>query len=217
MINLLNEDNFLHIFLNRVGDIVVSNLLFVLCSVPIVTIGPALTALYQVMLKIAKGDEPRPARVFFKAFRQNFRQSLILWLGLLAAALITAADIYYFHTNTSGLGRAMFLLSLGVAVLLGLLTLYVFPVTAAFVGSVKDMLRDSFAFLFMRFHYALLIAVLTTFPMIMTYTDLQMLPLSAFFWFFLGFGLIAYLNAKLFYKLFRPYLEKAEALAQAEA
>ena len=46
--NLLNEDNVVHVFLNKLGDIVIANLLFILCSIPVITIGPALTALYPI-------------------------------------------------------------------------------------------------------------------------------------------------------------------------
>lgn len=213
MFNLMNEDNFLHVFLNRVGDIIVSNLLFLLCSVPIVTIGPALTALYHTMLKIAKGDEDRTARTFLRAFRQNFLQSLLLWLLILGAAIITFADLRYFQLREDALGSAMYLLSLGVAVLLVLFTLFIFPVVAAFSGNLRQLARNAFLFLFMRFHKTLLIALITLFPLFMTYRDLALLPLSAFYWFFLGFGLTAYLNAFLFYSLFRPFVEKEDTEA----
>lgn len=42
--NLLNEDNVVHVFLNKLGDIVIANLLFILCCIPVITIGPSLTA-----------------------------------------------------------------------------------------------------------------------------------------------------------------------------
>ena len=54
--NLLNEDNIVHIFLNKIGDIVIANLLFILCSIPLVTIGPSLTALYHCMLRTVKDN-----------------------------------------------------------------------------------------------------------------------------------------------------------------
>ena len=54
--NLLNEDNVVHVFLNKLGDIVIANLLFILCSIPVITIGPALTALYHCMMRTVKGN-----------------------------------------------------------------------------------------------------------------------------------------------------------------
>ena len=47
--NLLNEDNVVHVFLNKLGDIVIANLLFILCCIPVITIGPSLTALLSLI------------------------------------------------------------------------------------------------------------------------------------------------------------------------
>ena len=47
--NLLNEDNVVHVFLNKLGDIVIANLLFILCSIPVITTGPATSAAATAM------------------------------------------------------------------------------------------------------------------------------------------------------------------------
>lgn len=62
--NLLNEDNVVHVFLNKLGDIVIANLLFILCSIPVITIGPALTALYHCMMRTVKGNNNGTTRTF---------------------------------------------------------------------------------------------------------------------------------------------------------
>ena len=54
--NLLNEDNVVHVFLNKLGDIVIANLLFILCCIPVITIGPSLTALYPLHDAYRKGE-----------------------------------------------------------------------------------------------------------------------------------------------------------------
>ena len=82
IMNLLNEDNIVHIFFNKVGDIVIANLLFILCCIPIITIGPSLTALYHCMLRTVKGNNNGTTKTFFRAFKENFRQSLLVWLPL---------------------------------------------------------------------------------------------------------------------------------------
>ena len=60
------------------------NLLWFLCSLPIFTIGASTTALYYVSLKIVQGEDSNLTRLFFRSFRQNFRQATTLWLILLA-------------------------------------------------------------------------------------------------------------------------------------
>ena len=82
--NLLNEDNVVHVFLNKLGDIVIANLLFILCCIPVITIGPSLTALYHCMMRTVKGNNNGTTKTFFRAFKENFKQSLIIWLLILA-------------------------------------------------------------------------------------------------------------------------------------
>ena len=86
--NFMNQDNIVVIALNRIGDIIIANLLFLLCSIPLVTIGPSLTALYHCMLRIVKGNEDKVTKTFFRALRQNFVQSLIAWLALVIVGVI---------------------------------------------------------------------------------------------------------------------------------
>lgn len=70
--NFMNQDNIVVIALNRIGDIIIANLLFLLCSIPLVTIGPSLTALYHCMLRIVKGNEDKVTKTFFRALLPEF-------------------------------------------------------------------------------------------------------------------------------------------------
>lgn len=208
--NLLNEDNPVHIFLNKIGDIVIANLLFILCSIPLVTIGPSLTALYHCMLRTVKGNNNGTTKTFFRAFKENFCQSTGIWLAFLAALALLVWNIRFLLRIDSGSGKLFFYLSGAVLALVGIVFLYIFPVIAAFSNTTKNLLRNAFLFAFMHFPSTLVIALLSLLPMYMTYRDVKLLPLYAFCWFFFGFGLTAYLNSFLFYRMFKPYLEEEE-------
>ena len=93
--NLLNEDNVVHVFLNKLGDIVIANLLFILCCIPVITIGPSLTALYHCMMRTVKGNNNGTTKTFFRAFKENFKQSLIIWLLILAAGTMIILNIRF--------------------------------------------------------------------------------------------------------------------------
>lgn len=209
--NLFNEDNMLNIALNKIGDVIVVNILFVICCLPVITIGPALTALYHCTLRFVKGNNPGTAKTFFKAFRQNFIQSLIIWLGILVLGIVLALNIrFLLHVNNS-YSEILVYLSYALAVLLVIIFLYIFPVTAAFANSTKNLLKNAFLFAFMHFPSTLLIAVISIIPMYMTYQDVQYMPAYALCWCMFGFGLTAYINSLMFYKMFKPYLEKEKA------
>lgn len=209
--NLLNEDNVIHIFLNKLGDIIVANLLFLVCCIPIITIGPALTALYHCMLRTVKGNNNGTTKTFFRAFKENFRQSLIVWLGLLAFGFILFLNIRFLQNTASVVSKPLFYVSLGIAGLVIILALYIFPVIAAFANTTVNLLKNAYVFAFLHFPSTLAIAVITILPMFMTYRDIKLMPLYACCWFFFGFGLTAYVNSLLLYRMFKPFLEKEDA------
>lgn len=209
--NLLNEDNIIHIFLNKLGDIIVANLLFLVCCIPIITIGPALTALYHCMLRTVKGNNNGTTKTFFRAFKENFRQSLIVWLGLLAVGFILFLNIRFLQNTASVVSKPLFYVSLGIAGLVIILALYIFPVIAAFANTTVNLLKNAYVFAFLHFPSTLAIAVITILPMFMTYRDIKLMPLYACCWFFFGFGLTAYVNSLLLYRMFKPFLEKKDA------
>lgn len=206
--NLLNQDNIVHELLNHIGDIVIANILFIFCSIPLITIGPSLTALYHCSLISVKGNGNGTIKTFFRAFKENFIQSLIIWLGIILVGFILAANIWFLRTGLGQIGNILLLLSEGLAVLLVIFILFVFPVIAAFSSSTMGQIKNAFIFAFMRFPYTVLIVIISVFPMFMTYQDYKLMPIWACCWFFFGFGLTAYVNSLMFYRLFKPYLEK---------
>ena len=70
------------------------NVLWFLCSLPIVTMGAATTALYYACLKIVREEDSHVAAQFFRSFRQNFRQATQIWLILLGCGLFLGLDGY---------------------------------------------------------------------------------------------------------------------------
>ncbi len=212
--NLLNENNPISIFLNKLGDIVIANLLFILCSIPIITIGSSLTALYHCCLRSVKGNNPGTVKTFFRAFKENFVQSLIVWLMFLAAAVILFLNIRFLNSVPSAFGKPFLYVSMGIAGLAAILALYVFAVIAAFANTTLNLIKNAFAFAFMHFPSTILIAAATILPMFMTYQDIKFMPLYACCWFFFGFGLTAYMNSLLFYRMFKPFLEKEDLSAE---
>lgn len=208
--NFFNENNIIFVALNKIGDIILANLLFILCSIPLVTIGPSLTALYHCMLRTVNGNNNGTVKTFFRAFRQSFRQSLIVWLGLVVVGLLLFLDTRFLLQTGSDTGKIFYYLSGIVLALVVILALYIFPVIAAFTNTLRNLLKNAFLFAFMHFPSTLTIAVISILPMYMTYRDLKLLPLYACCWFFFGFGLTAYINSFFFYRMFRPYLEASE-------
>lgn len=141
----------------RISGSVCLNLLWLICSLPIVTAGASTAALYSVTLKLARGEDCHLSRRFFRAFRENFRQATVLWLVLLGIGGFLALDSYLvYHLRTSSAGTAAVIWTLLFAVILvaalayAVVLAYVFPLTASVANTNAAMLKNSF---FIGTHY----------------------------------------------------------------
>ena len=131
----------LHSVLTAIIDIIWAGLLWLVCALPVVTLGPASAALYYAVVKCIRHERGSLTKSFFSAFRQNFRLSLPVWLVYLALL-----GVGYFNGNllrSFGLGEGLPPLLLGNIFFLPLLlTLpWIFPVVSRFDNSFGGTLR----------------------------------------------------------------------------
>ena len=78
----LNINNPFFRFMGKLGDLILLNLVWLLCCIPVVTVGASNTALFYVARKLAAGEEYRIFHDFFQALRQNWKQATATWLIL---------------------------------------------------------------------------------------------------------------------------------------
>lgn len=127
-------------------------MVWLVCSLPVFTIGASTTALYAVTIKLVRDTEgTSPVRQFFRAFRQNFRQATVLWLMLLAVGTFLALDGYIlFHLRRSAVGGMAVVWTLLLAVILAaavvytLVLLHTFPLLSYFENNSRAMLLNAF-------------------------------------------------------------------------
>ena len=85
------------------------NLLWFVCSIPVFTIGAATTALYYASLKVVRDEDSHVGAMFFRSFRENFRQATQIWLILLGVGLFLGADGYIlYHLRTRKIYKVVY-------------------------------------------------------------------------------------------------------------
>ena len=77
-------------------DLIVAGILWLFCSLPILTVGASTTALYYAVAKTVRHNRGRLAPTFFHGFRSNFRPATLIWLLFLLWSAVGAGDIYAF-------------------------------------------------------------------------------------------------------------------------
>ena len=133
----------LGLFLRRMFDLMVLNILWLLCCLPVFTFGPASSALARVMITLVRGGSEAVAKNFFIAFRRDFGRAVVLGLIGLAGLAIAVSDIL-FALSLSGGMKILFLI---VAVLVSSLVFsylaYIFALHAFFENSIAGQIRNA--------------------------------------------------------------------------
>ena len=183
--SFLSNDSTFGKTMTKIGIIIGANLLFVIVSLPVVTIGAAWAALLHVMFKVLRGTETlNPIKMFWTGIRQNWKQATIVWLIILALCFLGWVDIRYLaHT-----GGAMVNFRYAVS------------------NRLPVLFRSAYYFAFKKPLKLIVLLFFYIFPMLLTYLDAQLMPLYAFIWTFFGFGAIGMLTAKLLVSDFKPLL-----------
>ncbi len=127
------------------------NLLWAVCSLPVFTIGASTTALWYASLKLIRGQEYNAGALFFRSFKQNFKQATQLWLILLAVGSLLSGDIWillHLRANTDGASAIFWTLLLALviaaSVVFVIVLLWVFPLLASVDNTNTAMLKNSF-------------------------------------------------------------------------
>ena len=97
---LFDLESPLFVFLGKLADLLILNILTLICCIPVFTIGASLTAMNYVALKMVRNEETYIVKSFFKSFRQNFRQATLIWLIYLLVFVILIGDFFIFKYST---------------------------------------------------------------------------------------------------------------------
>lgn len=218
MDRIFNMDNKFFTFMSRVADLIILNLLFIACCIPIVTIGPAITAMYYVTLKMARNEESYIARAFFKSFKENFKQGIAIWLIALAVIILEVMDFTIMgQLSGGGIYTAVKYGLMVIALLLIMILLYVFPVLAKFVNTVKNTIRNSFLMSIRHLPYTLLMLLICVGPLILMLLNNTIFAYGILAYILLGFSTTAFVNSMLLVKIFDKYIPHDEEDEEAES
>lgn len=123
--------------------LIMVNFLFVLCCIPVVTIGPAMTAMSRICCLLADGQPlVYPIREFWDAFRGGFKQGF--GTGLLCIGyLLMIAYSFWLLNNLGNTSLALRLILLLALVVFFMCMLYVFPQIAMLKLKLRQILGNA--------------------------------------------------------------------------
>lgn len=203
-------DNALTRALTKIFDMICLNIIWLICCIPIVTIGASTAALYSVMLKMVKNEEGYIFRSFLKAFKENFRQSTLIWLLFVLLSAVWWVD--YRFSGAVG-GQIGFLLRI-VFVVFGFILIsvliYALPLTARYVNSIGATLKNALILSLAKLPYTLVMVVITAGAVIASVWTTTTLMFALPMWFFFGGSLVAWINSSILRRIFAIFEDNNE-------
>lgn len=202
MNNLFSMDNKFFTFMNKVADLIILNILWLICCIPIVTAGASTTALFYSTIKLVRGEESYVSKDFFKSFRENLKQGILIWLIMLLAGLIIGADFYILYVSDISYKIYILPVFLFIALIYYIILLYIFPLLSKFENTTKNMFKNALLIGIRNLPLTILLGIFVGIIAVTAYIFVALIPL----WLFLGVALAAYLASFIYSKIFEKII-----------
>ena len=197
-------------FLTAIFNLIMANLFFMVTSIPIITIGPALTSLYKITFEILDGEEVFLLSDYFGTFFKNFKKTFILWIPMLLMSLVMSYSVFLVWAGLEGTSFWMMIPPLLVLFIIFSVGAYAFPLLSQCYDPLKVVIKNAFLLaiahlpttIFIFIVHAGLAGLLIAFDAV----SVTLLSIMVF----IGFALTALLCSVFLRKIFLPYLPKED-------
>jgi|GEM_PF-672185 len=142
---LFDVENPFWIFVGKLVDAMILGVIWLLCTLTGVLMGPATTALYYVSFKMVRDEESHVYKLFWKSFKENFRQAAIIGVINVVLAVLIVFDLYVYYKQESKISAYLFVLFLLLAFVWIIVSMYIYPLLSKFSNNIKTMYVMAFA------------------------------------------------------------------------
>lgn len=207
MNELFNMDNRLFRAIGKITDLVVINILTIVFSFPIFTMGASFTAMYSVLLKLEEDKESSIVKSFVKSFKENFKNSTIVFLIAAVVGVIYIVNINLIRQGIFEDNTTLMYIVIGVIFLIILTCvmelIYVFALLARYDSNLKTTVLNGIKLIIAFYPRSLCMVIICISP-------LALCMLSNYFfwlWFLYGFAFPGYVCAMLLNRIFEKVEE----------
>ena len=211
MKNLFRWDNPLIQLLTALADVILTNLLCLICCLPVVTAGASIAATYKVMLNLSQDTGGGIWNTFFTAFRENFKQATAVWLITLLVGASLVCDYILVQLYFQGGLHTALLIVVAVLTFLALAILaYLYPLMIRYQNTLREHLHNAMILCIYKFPTTILMVVLHALPFALALLLPTAFLYTILFWVLMGFALIPLADVI----ILKPVFEELENTAK---
>lgn len=141
--SIFNMENGFFTTLGKIVDIIILSIIWFLICIPIITIGPATTALYYTTVKVLRRERGYLMREFFRSFKSNFKMGSLAGIIIIAVFLVLYFDRNFALTIEGTKGFVLLSVFNAMMVLLACVTIYIFPILSRFKMKFFQLFKTS--------------------------------------------------------------------------
>lgn len=199
--------------LTLMSNLVLLNLLWILCSLPIVTVGAATSAMYHVIFLYITNQDDCVIKPFFKALAGSLKQATPIWLLHLLVGCMLVAEAFYLGGDSSDVLKILF----AVIVLLFIaVSSYLYPLMGRYETTGKQALWNSLTLALKHPGASLLLSSVQAAIGVIMFLFPTFAWKTAIFWTLIGFTLVAYLMGHILLRIFTKY-DRSDTSQTADA
>lgn len=203
MDKLFNYDSKFMQIMNKFADLMFLNLITVICCIPIITIGPAITAMHYVLLKMYRNEGGYMLKNYFKSFKENFLQSMALGIIYVLIVVVVFVDIVYIR-QTPNVSLVIEIVVIVAAVLSAFSYVWVFPLQCRYVNKIRTTVKNSFMVGALNFTKSIMMILVSFLPVLVLLWTNAAVPILIM----LGLTIPGYVQAM----LYSPVFDKMEGI-----
>ncbi|ROR25320.1 putative membrane protein YesL [Mobilisporobacter senegalensis] len=202
MSSFFNLDNPIFTFLGKLFDIMVLSLVYIICCIPVITIGSATTALYYTIVKVIRKNRGYLMKEFFRSFKENFKIGTISWIFILLFSLILYVNNQITQQMEGTMGVVLYYTYRSAAILILITTLYLFPVLSRFQLGVWQLFKTSFFLSIKHLPSTILLVLLAVIFGLASYLTIILILFAP--------ALCLYVSSFLLERVFKKYIPKQD-------
>ena len=203
MENLFRYDSKFWDILEEISDIIILNFLFIICSIPIITIGASSSALYTVSLKKTNEENISVFKEFMRSFKSNFKISTLAWIFTIILASMLFLDFYISNLiSIKFIGVGLKFISTLVSILLIFNITYLFPMISKFDNTLKNTIINSTIISIQYLPYTIIMSILNILWIVLLCLLFNSYHYILFFYIIIGFGIVSYINSIILNRIF---------------
>lgn len=209
MSSFFNLENPVFQILSKLCDMLFVSIAFIFLCIPVITIGPACTALYYAVVKVIRRERGYIFREFFRSFKLNFKRGAILGILLTFIFIVLGFDLIYAWGLTepdSSKGSLLMGVFIGITFLVAGFSIYVFPILSRFDMTVRQLIKAA--------TYMSIRHILFTILMIAVNAAAVVITFFVFPFIFIAPAATVLVNSLMMERIFKRYMPESEGAGE---